>query len=106
MLLKRRNFIKTAGLASVAGFLPGMISCDSANEKGEAAPGSSPSTSANWESVRQSFLLDREIIHMAGLLLASNPQPVRDAVSEHRQNLDKNPAAYVQENFSDMPARV
>src|SRR5690606_10405597 len=53
----------------------------------------------------QQFQLDQDYIHMAGLLLASNPEPVREAISQHRQRLDENPVNYVQDNYSDGPAR-
>jgi len=105
MPIERRNFIKTAGLASLAGFMPGMVACSSDKET-RNAPGSSPSISENWETIRQSFLLDNDFIHMAGLLLASNPQPVREAISVHRRKLDENPTDYVQDHFSEFPAKV
>lgn len=107
MSIDRRNFIKTAGSASIAGFLPGILSCNSENNNRQNTP-TADSTSVGQDShlIRQSFLLDPAKIHMAGLLLASHPQPVREAIAEHRQKLDENPADYVQENFSDQPDRV
>lgn len=35
---------------------------------------------------------------MAGLLLASHPEPVRKAIKEYRQALDSNPALYAEDN--------
>ena len=104
--LKRRNFLKTAGLASVAGIFPAVISCDNSGQQQEISPGSSRANTEDWEDIRQQFQLDQDYIHMAGLLLASNPKPVREAISQHRQRLDENPVNYVQDNFSDGPARV
>lgn len=49
----------------------------------------------DWQAVRDSFRLDRDHVHLAGLLLASHPVPVRRAIERHRDKLDENPALYV-----------
>ncbi len=48
--------------------------------------------SPDWDAVRKLFDLDPGYVHLAGLLLASHPQPVRDALSGYRARLDRNPA--------------
>ncbi len=46
---------------------------------------------SSWDSIREEFDLDPSVIHMAGLLLASHPRPVRNAIAMYRQALDRNP---------------
>ncbi|MFO7565563.1 MAG: aminotransferase class V-fold PLP-dependent enzyme [Enhygromyxa sp.] len=48
----------------------------------------------SWTDVRGLFDLDPDYVHMAGLLLASHPRPVREAIEGHRRGLDRNPALY------------
>src|SRR5262245_29458052 len=52
----------------------------------------------SWDGVRRQFLLDADWLHFAGFLLASHPQPVRDAIEQHRRGLDRNPALYLHEH--------
>lgn len=117
MGIERREFLRTAGLATVAGLLPGMVSCDdssreeqpttnSSKEPGSYVPEENRATEQSWEEIRQQFKLDPDYIHMAGLLLASHPTPVQEAIEEHRRNLNENPVLYVQDNFSDEPDKV
>lgn len=51
----------------------------------------------NWGAVRDAFRLDPDHLHLAGLLLASHPAPVRRAIERHRDGLDENPALYMDE---------
>jgi len=83
MALDRRDFLSrmTAGAALAA------------TPVAPAAPGS------DWASVRGEFLLSREHIHLALMLLASHPRPVREAIERHRRKLDENPAEYFEEKF-------
>jgi selenocysteine lyase/cysteine desulfurase len=54
---------------------------------------------SDWAAVRSQFLLDRSHIHLALMLLASHPKPVRDAIERHRRAFDENPAGYFEEKF-------
>jgi isopenicillin-N epimerase len=65
-----------------------------------------PPASGTWDEVRAHFDLDPELVHMSGLLLASNPTPVREAIAEHRRACDEDPARYVQANNIRLKARV
>jgi selenocysteine lyase/cysteine desulfurase len=58
-----------------------------------------PPTSSDWSAVRNEFLLSREHIHLALMLLTSHPRPVREAIDRHRRRLDENPAEYFEEKF-------
>jgi selenocysteine lyase/cysteine desulfurase len=66
-----------------------------ARADGQARPPAGPGTS--WEAVREEFELDPSVIHMAGLLLASHPRPVREAIAKYRQALDRNPPGALHE---------
>ena len=48
-----------------------------------------------WEEVRGLFELRADRIHMSGLLLASHPVPVRQAIAKHREELQRDPASYI-----------
>jgi len=48
-----------------------------------------------WEQVRELFELRPDRIHMSGLLFASHPRPVRDAIARHRDELQRDPANYI-----------
>lgn len=48
--------------------------------------------------MRGAFPLDPDVVHMASLLLATNPRPVREAIDRYRDALDANPAGYLEEN--------
>src|SRR6516225_1570967 len=63
-----------------------------------AAPDADLST---WPAVREQFNLDRDHIHMAMLLFASHPKPVRDAIDRHRRGFDANPVNYFHENVAE-----
>src|SRR5262245_13904983 len=52
-----------------------------------------PETS--WEEVRALFELRPDRIHMSGLLFASHPRLVRDAIEKHYRELQRDPAAYI-----------
>lgn len=60
----------------------------------------------DWDAVRAQFRLDPEYIHMAGLLIASHPDPVREAIDKHRQALDEHPTLYLQGNNRRLEAEV
>ncbi len=54
---------------------------------------------ATWAGVRQQFLLGHDYVHMALMLFASHPRPVREAIERHRRGLDENPVLYLHANF-------
>ena len=53
------------------------------------------SRTTSWEDVRTLFELRPDRIHMSGLLFASHPRPVRDAIARHRDELQRDPATYI-----------
>jgi selenocysteine lyase/cysteine desulfurase len=65
------------------------------------AAGENPAPAAapdEWDAVRAQFRLSPEYIHLAGLLLASHPTPVREAIERHRLGLDESPPLYIRAN--------
>ncbi len=65
---------------------------------GVAAPtAASPATMGN---VREEFALAGDRIHLAGLLLASHPRPVREAIERFRRMLDEDPVHAIERDFS------
>jgi isopenicillin-N epimerase len=92
LVFPRRRFL---GLSFAGGAL-GSAAC----RAGAVVPGSVPATSTadEWALIRDLFPLARDRIHMTGLLLASHPAPVREAIERHRHGLDEDPVTYLEEN--------
>ena len=99
--MNRRNFLVRTGLLLSTGILAG-----SSPEPRALADLATPSELNNWDTIRAQFNLTRDRIHMAGFLLASHPQPVREAIERHRRGLDENPADYLHENSARLESAV
>ena len=52
-------------------------------------------STTSWEEVRALFDLRPDRVHMSGLLFASHPRPVREAIALHRDELQRDPATYI-----------
>jgi selenocysteine lyase/cysteine desulfurase len=124
MTIDRRGFLSK--VVATTGTALGAAACSTTgvpvaanagpNANGTAPPASSPSGSsppplppsdlATWEAVRGEFLLSREYIHLALMLLASHPRPVREAIDRHRRALDENPVAYGMANLGRLEDAV
>jgi selenocysteine lyase/cysteine desulfurase len=101
--LDRRSFLaRTALVVSAAAGAPVAVAAERARR---GAPKGLP-PEPSWPAVRAQFELDRRYAHLAGLLLASHPRPVRDAIERHRRGLDRHPVHYLYENRWDFEARV
>lgn len=99
--MDRRKFLYNSGFAIGATFTLPSMSC--------AAPPDEATQNysfEDWPGIRKQFMLSPNRIHMAQMLLASHPAPVRNAIDEHRKRFDENPAEYWEENFVEMEARV
>src|SRR5688500_15995712 len=101
--MERREFL-IGGLAAGAGAVA-LGSC------GGAAPGlSAPSPPApaatGWAAVKAEVELAPELVHMAGFFLASRPRVVRDAIAEHRRELDANPFEYIEHHVARLELEV
>jgi isopenicillin-N epimerase len=86
MAVSRRRFVAGAGLGA-AGVMAGGLGVAGAWVR----EGSATERAGSWDAVRAEFELDPAWIHLAGLLLASHPRPVRAAIERHSEALDANP---------------
>jgi isopenicillin-N epimerase len=51
---------------------------------------------ADWEAIKSLFNLSPEYIHLGtSQYIASHPTPVREAIDQHRHELDSNPVLYI-----------
>jgi isopenicillin-N epimerase len=96
--ITRRTFLKGSGSVVAVGLLSGMA----AGERDNTAAPANDLPRDGWEAIRAQFDLDPNYIHLSALLLASNPQPVRESIARYRQLLDNNPALYVEENRMEL----
>ncbi len=102
----RRQLLASGGLvaaAFVAGSTISQFTQSDANDERRAEPvepvepveparaASDPVDLSDWEAVRARFDASYDTAHMAGMLLASHPQRVREAIESYRQSLDANP---------------
>jgi selenocysteine lyase/cysteine desulfurase len=87
----RRRFL---GVSLAAGALS-STGCRASAQIASASPVPAPD---EWSAIRDLFPLARDRIHMTGLLLASHPAPVRDAIERHRRGLDEDPVNYLEDN--------
>ncbi|HTD93257.1 MAG TPA: aminotransferase class V-fold PLP-dependent enzyme, partial [Chitinophagaceae bacterium] len=95
--MRRRNFLRDAGLLiSSTTLLPALA----------RAGQSSAGHYSSWSGIRDLFPLDPSYIHMAQMLLASHPKPVRDEIERHRQAFDKHPVTYWEDNWMEMEPRM
>jgi selenocysteine lyase/cysteine desulfurase len=95
MTMQRRDFLAGAGAAL------GVAASRRAAAATPAASPDAPADLSTWSAVREQFLLDRDHIHMAMLLFASHPKPVREAIERHRRGFDANPFLYLHENMGN-----
>jgi selenocysteine lyase/cysteine desulfurase len=92
MTMQRRDFLAGASAA---------LGVATSRRVSAATQASGPTAAADlstWAAVRDQFALDREHVHMAMLLFASHPRPVREAIEQHRRGFDANPFLYFHEN--------
>lgn len=53
----------------------------------------------DWRSVRDEFLLSPELAHLSNFYFASNPTPVRDAITRYRRAFDEDPHGFLDDNM-------
>src|SRR6187399_2282768 len=104
MRVDRRKFLTGAVTTTVAGKLA-LAATPAAAPTKPVAAAAEPDLST-WPGVRAEFLLSRDYIHMALMLLASHPRPVREAIDRHRRGLDENPVTYGMRNFGTLETAV
>ncbi|MEW1700948.1 aminotransferase class V-fold PLP-dependent enzyme [Streptomyces sp. NPDC093249] len=70
---------------------------DSSYAARQTAP--QPFDPQDWKSVRAQFLLSPDLAHLSNFYLASNPTPVRDAITNYRRAFDENPHSFLDDNM-------
>ena len=93
----RREFLQMSALA--AAFAP-LVLPAKAQEEVAAPP------AGDWAAIRGQFRLAPDFIHMSAMLLASHPEPVRQAIERHRNALDERTVAYIEQNNDKLQARA
>ena len=99
--MDRRRFLAGAGAVTAGALACGAVGLDFASPARQAPAeesGGQPFDPGDWASVRASFSLSPDMIHLGALYIASNPAPVRDAIANHRMGLDRDPVPYLQRN--------
>jgi len=97
--LSRRQLIGTALAVPTAAWLAGCVDSEPDGKdsyRGERTVDSEPPGGGyrNWRDVRALFDLDPNVQHLSAFILAPHPQPVRQAIEEHRRGLDRDPQGY------------
>ncbi|MFL5982391.1 MAG: aminotransferase class V-fold PLP-dependent enzyme [Gaiellaceae bacterium] len=83
-MLSRRQLLRGAAAATVAGGLPrSALGAEAAFDP------------RSWASVRAQFALDSRDVNFATFLLAAHPRPVRDAIARHARGLDRDAKRYL-----------
>ncbi len=94
--MDRRKFLFNSALVGTSSLLAQCSRPLSAKD----APAEVAVSYETWDDIRKQFRLDPKRIHMTQMLLASHPQPVRDAIEKHRDLLDENPVDYYEYNVA------
>jgi selenocysteine lyase/cysteine desulfurase len=102
MTLDRRDLLVRTGLLVGAGALA-AAGCRSDDEAQTAGAARGLDT---WDGVQESFELDRSRVQLSSFLLAPHPRPVREAIAEHRQGLDADPAVYLHDDEERLEAEL
>jgi len=67
----------------------------SSNALAKASPVTVPVDENGWIRIRKMFSLRNDMIHMSAMLLASHPEPVREAIAFYNHKLDTENASYL-----------
>jgi selenocysteine lyase/cysteine desulfurase len=95
---RRALLVRTGAALAAAGLGERLLVSPAAAEPSAAPP--------SWPAVRAQFRLQRDVVYLGGLLLASHPAAVRRAIERHRDGLDRNPVHYLHGNQMELEARV
>ena len=60
----------------------------------------------SWDGIRELFALAPDVLHFASFLLAAHPRQVREAIQQHRRELDANPVEYLHANEQSLERGV
>jgi hypothetical protein len=80
MKIGRRRFLAGSVTTALAARSVRVAVAGPATVKAQATPKGGDAPLATWAEVRDQFLLGRDYVHMALMLFASHPRPVREAI--------------------------
>ena len=105
--MDRRKFLQNSGFVAGASVVLPVLSCTQSTATDSPLKKVEKDLSLdNWTGVRNNFNLTPDRIHMAQMLLASHPVPVREAIEKHRKSLDENPFEYWEHNWIEAEKKV
>lgn len=93
MSLSRRKSPVGSGIADPP------LTADLAGNSAAHRPASQDFVPHDWKSVRAQFLLAPELAHLSNFYFASNPTPVRDAITHYRRAFDEDPHGFLDDNM-------
>jgi len=102
--LNRRRLLAAGLAAAPAAAVAQTPTAPQPGPQPAQAPGPSPGPAPlarpapDWNRLRSQWDLDWGEVDLSAMLFASNPKPVRDAITRHRQALDRNPITYLERN--------
>jgi selenocysteine lyase/cysteine desulfurase len=96
--LTRRGLLGAAAIAGIAG----VAGCEG-DEPKSAPP---PLDPRDWSSVKSQFALPSDLAHLSTYVFAPHPEPVRAAITKHRDALDRDPIGYLNANEAQLDENV
>jgi isopenicillin-N epimerase len=106
MAVDRRHFLSSTALGLTAATV--ASACGFA-DRPAAAPNPATddlSSGDRWDEVRGQFRLSPDRVHLSALLIASHPEPVREAIARYRDEIDADPVVTLQEHNRERTAAV
>lgn len=94
MSLSRRRILVGSGVAASS---LALGSAGTAVAQNASPP--QPFVPHDWKSVRAQFLLSPKFAHLSNFFFASNPTPVREAITKYRKAFDENPYSFLDDNM-------
>ena len=100
---RRQILAGSAGLTAAVTLGGALWNCETMGEVDETGRADEsvaprPPDLSDWRAVRAQFDASPQWVHMAAMLLATHPEPVRRALATHRQGLNENPVHHVIEH--------
>jgi isopenicillin-N epimerase len=103
----RRRFLTSSALGLTAAALAarcGMVGAPA--DATDGPPAGDLSSGDRWDAVRGQFRLSQDSVHLSALLIASHPEPVREAIARYRDEIDADPVVTLQTHNRERTAAV
>jgi selenocysteine lyase/cysteine desulfurase len=96
--MDRRHFLLHAGAAAAIAACALPVETRPPRSTRRDEPSLLPFDPRDWESVRAQFAIANRPIDLSALYISSHPAPVRAAIAQHREALDRQPTLYLLRN--------